>query len=98
MRQRLKDRRACESFELEVGGQHFTVTVGRHADGTIGEIFLQSRKPGSQSDSNARDAAVAASLALQFGCPLETLQRALLRDSHGCPSTPLGAAVDIIMD
>jgi hypothetical protein len=39
---------------------------------------------------------VAASLALQHGCPLETLQRALLRDSHGRPSTPLGAAVDII--
>jgi ribonucleoside-diphosphate reductase alpha chain len=97
MRQRLKDRRACESFDLEVAGQHFTATVGRHADGTIGEIFLQSRKPGSQSDANARDAAVAASLALQFGCPLETLRHALLRDSHGRPSTPLGAAVDAIM-
>src|SRR6516164_4907021 len=94
MRQRLKDRRACESFELEVGGQHFTVTVGRYADGTIGEIFLQSRKPGSQSDANARDAAVAASLALQFGCPLKTLRHALLRDSRGQPSTPLGAAID----
>jgi hypothetical protein len=52
--------------------------------------------PGSQSDANARDAAVAASLALQFGCPLETLRHALLRDSHGWPSTPLGAAVDNI--
>jgi hypothetical protein len=41
---------------------------------------------------------VAASLALQHGCPLETLQRALLRDSHGRPSTPLGAAVDIILE
>ena len=96
MRQRLKNRRACESFDFEVAGQHFTVTVGRYADGTIGEIFLQSRKPGSQSDANARDAAVAASLAIQFGCPLETLRHALLRDSHGWPSTPLGAAVDVI--
>ena len=96
MRQRLKNRRACESFDFEVAGQHFTVTVGRYADGTIGEIFLQSHKPGSQSNANARDAAVAASLALQFGCPLETLRHALLRDSHGWPSTPLGAAVDVI--
>ena len=60
------------------------------------EVFLQNHKPGSQSDSNARDAAVAASLALQFGCPLEVLQRALLRDSRGRPSTPLGAALDKI--
>lgn len=89
-------RRAAETFALEVGGQRYRITIGRHADGTIGEIFLQNFKPGSQSDSNARDAAVAASLALQHGCPLETLQRALLRDSHGRPSTPLGAAVDLL--
>ena len=98
MRQRLKDRRACESFDLEVAGQRYTATIGRHADGTIGEIFLQSHKSGSHSDANARDAAVAASLAIQFGCPLETLRHALLRDSHGQPSTPLGAAVDIITE
>ena len=96
MRQRLKDRRPCESFDLEVAGQRYTATIGRHADDTIGEIFLQSHKPGSQSDSNARDAGIAASLALQFGCPLETLRHALLRDSHGWPSTPLGAAIDIM--
>jgi len=95
-RQRLTDRRICETFEIEVGGLRYSATVGRYADGAIGEIFLQNHKPGSQSDSNARDAAVAASLALQFGCPLETLQHALLRDSHGRPSTPLGAAIDIV--
>ena len=94
MRQRLENRRGYESFDLKVAGQRYTATIGRHADGTIGEIFLQSHKPGSQSNANARDAAVAASLALQFGCPLETLRHALLRDSHGWPSTPLGAAVD----
>jgi hypothetical protein len=97
-RRRLADRRPAETFELEVGGLHYTVTVGRYPDGTVGEIFLQNHKPGSQSDSNARDAAVAASLALQHGCCLETLQRALLRDSPGRPSTPLGAAIDIIME
>ena len=97
-RRRLADRRLAETFELEVGSLRYTATIGRYADGTVGEIFLQNHKPGSQSDSNARDAAVAASLALQHGCPLETLQRALLRDSHGRPSTPLGAAVDIILE
>jgi hypothetical protein len=98
VRRRLTDRRPAETFEVEIAGLRYTATVGRYADGTVGEIFLQNHKPGSQSDSNARDAAVAASLALQHGCALETLQRALLRDSHGRPSTPLGAAVDIIME
>ena len=55
-----------------------------------------NRLPGSQSDFNARDSAIAASLALQYGCPLETLRRALLRDSQDNASTPLGAALDAI--
>jgi ribonucleoside-diphosphate reductase alpha chain len=78
-RERLPNRRIAETFELEVNGLRYTVTIGRH-DGRVLEVFLQNHKPGSQSDANARDAAVAASLALQFGCPLEMLQRALLRD------------------
>jgi hypothetical protein len=40
---------------------------------------------------------VAASLALQFGCPLHVLQRAVLRDPQGRPSTALGAALDLII-
>jgi ribonucleoside-diphosphate reductase alpha chain len=98
VRARLPNRRVAESFELEVAGLHYTATIGRFPDGAIGEVFLQNHKPGSQSDSNARDAAVAASLALQHGCPLQVLQKALLRDSQGRPSTPLGAAIDIIAE
>jgi ribonucleoside-diphosphate reductase alpha chain len=94
MRERLPNRRLGETFELELHGLRYTVTISRFADGRLGEIFLQNHKPGSQSDTNARDAAVAASLALQFGCPLEVLRRALLRDAQGRPSTPLGAALD----
>jgi len=96
VRNRLPQRRLCETFDLEVEGLRYTATVSQFADGRIGEIFLQNHKPGSQSDANARDAAVAASLALQYGCPLLVLQRALLRDSRGRPATPLGAAVDAI--
>jgi hypothetical protein len=58
--------------------------------------YRKPHKSGSQSDSNARDSAIAASLALQFGCPLETLRGAVLRDSTGRPSTPLGIAIDAI--
>jgi hypothetical protein len=60
-RQRLPNRRIAETFELEVSGLRYTVTLGRHRDGRILEVFLQNHKPGSQSDANARDAAVAAS-------------------------------------
>jgi ribonucleoside-diphosphate reductase alpha chain len=96
-RERLPNRRASTGFDFEVGGLRYTATISRFADGRVAEIFVQNHKPGSQSDSNARDAAVAASLALQHGCPLDVLQRALLRDSQGLPSTPLGAALDHIV-
>jgi ribonucleoside-diphosphate reductase alpha chain len=95
-RRRLPDRRPATSFELEIGGLKYTCTIGRFPDGRVGEVFLQNHKPSSQSDSNARDSAIAASLALQYGCPLDVLRRALLRDPQGRASTPLGAALDII--
>jgi hypothetical protein len=96
-RQYLPNRRLAETFDFEVSGLRYTATVGRR-DGRVLEVFLQNHKPGSQSDSNARDAAVAASLAFQYGCPLEVMQRALLRDSQDRPSTPLGAAIDAIAE
>ena len=95
-RERLPNRRAAETFELEVNGLRYTVTVGRFVDGRIGEIFVQNSKPGSTSDCYMRDAGISASLALQYGCPLETLRRALLRDPRGAPSTPIGCAFDLL--
>ena len=95
-RERLPNRRRSETFTLELHGLHYVASFSRFDDGRVAEVFLQDHKPGSQSDSNARDAAVAASLALQFGCPLSVLRRALLRDAHGNASTPLGQALDRI--
>jgi len=95
MRTRLPDRRPAMSFDLTVAGLQFTATVGS-VNGRVMEVFLQNHKPGSAADLFARDAAIAASLALQFGCPLEVLRRAVLRDPRGAPSTPLGAAIDVI--
>jgi ribonucleoside-diphosphate reductase alpha chain len=97
-RERLPNRRASTTFELELHGLRYTASFSCFANGRIAELFVQNHKPGSQSDANARDAAVAASLALQFGCPLHLLQRALLRDSQGRASSPLGAALDAIAE
>jgi hypothetical protein len=95
-RRRPNNRRPSETFSLEVAGLRYTATVGRYPDGKISEIFLSNHKPSSQSDVNARDAGVAASLAFQHGCSIDELRRALLRDAHGNASSPLGAALDKI--
>jgi len=96
LRERLRNRRRSETFALELHGLRYLASFSRFDDGRVAEVFLQSLKPASQSDSNARDSAIAASLALQFGCPLDVLRRALLRDAQGRASTPLGVALDIV--
>jgi hypothetical protein len=95
-RQRLPDRRAAETFGLECAGLHYTATISRFDDGRLAEIFLTNHKAGSQSDTNAKDAAVVCSLALQHGVPLDTIRRALMRDSAGRANGPLGVALDLI--
>jgi ribonucleoside-diphosphate reductase alpha chain len=95
-RRPLENRRPALTFDLEVGGLQYTATVGRYADGRVGEIFLSNHKTNSTADTNARDAAIACSFALQFGVDLETIRKALCRDARGVASGPLGAALDII--
>jgi hypothetical protein len=96
-RNRLNDRRSAESFDLEVGGVPYTATVGRFPDGTIGELFLSNHRSNSSADTAARDSAIVLSIALQYGADLETIRRALSRDSQGRATGPLGVAVDTIM-
>ena len=51
---------------------------------------------GQDALSIARDAAVAISLALQHGTPIETIRRAVTRGGRGEPASVLGAIVDAL--
>jgi hypothetical protein len=95
-RRRLPNRRGSITFELEALGLRFTVTASRFDDGTIAETFIQNHKTNSAAGVLASDCAIAASLALQFGCPVETLRKALSRDGQGHATGPLGAALDLL--
>lgn len=95
-RRRLPDRRACETFELECNGQLYLATVSYFRDGTLGEIFLNSIKLGSEIDTIARDSAVMCSLLLQHGGDIHVIRKALCRDARGQPSGPLGVALDML--
>jgi ribonucleoside-diphosphate reductase alpha chain len=96
MRRRLPNRHENETFSFLWLNMRFTATTSRFSDGAVAEIFLTNGKIDSHADVMARDAAVAASPALQRGTPLETLRRALLRDPHSVASGPLGAALDLV--
>ena len=97
-RERLPNRRASETFEFECNGLHYTATFSRFADGRIGELFLNNHKSNSGADVAASDAAIATNIAIQFGADIETIRKALCRDSHGRASGPLGAALDLIAE
>ena len=95
-RERLPDRRPAETFDLTAGGLKYTCTVGRFADGSIGELFLGNHKSNSAADTSARDAAITFSIAVQHGADPEIIRRALCRDADGTASGPLGVALDLI--
>jgi hypothetical protein len=80
-RNRLSNRRLCESFEFTHAGMKFTASVGFYSDGCPGELFLSSGKPGSPIEAVARDAA--------------TIRASLTRDHDGGPATAIGAAIDL---
>ena len=95
-RERLPNRRGHELVDFEHCGIRYTAGIGRFGDGRLAEIFLNTAKHGTAVDTNARDAAVAASLLLQHGCPIETLRRALTRNADGSASGPLARVLDLL--
>ncbi len=90
-RERLPNRRGAEIMTFTHGGRRWTATLRRFKDGRPAEIFLDATKESAVAEM-AAEVAIVASLALQHGCPLETLRHAL----DGRDVGPLGAALAIV--
>jgi len=95
-RQRLPDRRAHWLYRFECDGQIYTGGIGRFEDGQIAEVFINGSKVGTAAETNAQDAAIVASLALQHGCPVETIRHALARS--GGSAGPLATLLNRVAD
>ena len=91
-RERPANRRASETFGIRCAGLSYVCTISRFPDGRVAELFLSNHKSNSAADTNARDAAITFSIAVQHGADPEAIRRALCRDSDGRASGPLGAA------
>jgi hypothetical protein len=98
-RRRLPNRRASLTFNFVCGKHEYTATIS-FFPGTnqLAEIFLGNGRAGSDVDAAAKDSAVVASITLQHGVSVDTIRRALLRDSRGIASSPLGVALDLIAE
>ena len=95
-RRKLSNRRPSITFNFQCNALAYSATISRYPNGDLAEIFINNTKVGSDSDSAAKDSAVVCSLALQHGVPVNAIRKALLRDSRGKASSPLGCALDII--
>jgi ribonucleoside-diphosphate reductase alpha chain len=70
-RRRLPKKRQGFTQEAQIGGQKVYVRTGEYDDGTLGEIFIDMHKEGASLRSMLNCFAIAVSLGLQHGVPLD---------------------------
>jgi ribonucleoside-diphosphate reductase alpha chain len=70
-RRRLPNRRAGYTQKAVVGGHKIYLRTGEYEDGSLGEIFLDMHKEGAAFRSLMNCFAIAVSLGLQHGVPLD---------------------------
>ena len=70
-RQRLPERRKGYTQKAIVGGHKVYLRTGEYADGSFGEIFIDMHKEGAAFRAMMNNFAIAVSVGLQYGVPLE---------------------------
>ncbi len=70
-RRRLPKKRRGFTQEARVGGHKVYLRTGEYEDGTLGEVFIDMHKEGAAFRSMMNCFAIALSLGLQYGVPLE---------------------------
>lgn len=70
-REKLPNRRKGYTQKATVGGHRVYLRTGEYEDGRIGEIFIDMHKEGSAFRSLMNNFAMAISIGLQYGIPLE---------------------------
>jgi ribonucleoside-diphosphate reductase alpha chain len=70
-REKLPNRRKSYTQKASVGGHKVYLHTGEYEDGRLGEIFIDMHKEGAAFRSLMNNFAIAISLGLQYGVPLE---------------------------
>ena len=70
-RQRLPERRKGYTQKAMVGGHKVYLRTGEYQDGRLGEIFIDMHKEGAAFRAMMNNFAIAVSVGLQYGVPLE---------------------------
>lgn len=70
-REKLPERRKGYTQKAMVGGHKVYLRTGEYKDGTLGEIFIDMHKEGAGFRAMMNNFAIAVSVGLQYGVPLE---------------------------
>jgi len=70
-REKLPERRRGYTQKAIVGGHKVYLRTGEYRDGTLGEIFIDMHKEGAGFRAMMNNFAIAVSVGLQYGVPLE---------------------------
>ncbi len=70
-RQKMPDRRKGYTQKAMVGGHKVYLRTGEYSDGSLGEIFIDMHKEGAGFRAMMNNFAIAVSVGLQYGVPLE---------------------------
>jgi ribonucleoside-diphosphate reductase alpha chain len=70
-REKMPDRRKGYTQKAVVGGHKVYVHTGEYADGRLGEIFIDMHKEGAAFRAMMNNFAIAISIGLQYGVPLD---------------------------
>ncbi len=88
-RETLPDERRSVTHKFRVGDQEGYLTVGLYPDGRPGELFVKINKEGSTVSGLMDAVAKVASIALQYGVPLQDLAPKM-RNTRFDPAGPTG--------
>ncbi len=71
IREKMPERRKGYTQKAVVGGHKVYLRTGEYQDGTLGEIFIDMHKEGAGFRAMMNNFAIAVSVGLQYGVPLE---------------------------
>ena len=78
-RQHLPDNKKGLNMKARIGGQSVRLVTGEYSDGRLGEIFLITSKEGQAWRAMLSQLAIAVSIGLQYGVPLEAFVNVFAR-------------------
>lgn len=101
-REQLPPRRSHTSWRFVIENITYVVGYGLETfpdssvTDRVTELWCNAGKVGSSLEALANDAAILASLCLQYGCPIEVMRGALTRNSSRIAAGPIGVLLDTI--